>query len=304
MISLSGISSALGKVVSLNALPLTPQQQDQLLDVRIKSYSNCSDETLTMLASRALVSTLAKSNINASRIDALIICTSSYWHHTDLSPKLLSEAVFDLGLVNANLFLTSVPGCHNAITGFRFARNILVAESLSNVLVCTCDIASDDDHRLGEGPSIIGDGAGSCLLSNSVNGDFELIDLLQSDVHAMTQLSVDGDDRRMHNVEWLNQISIITRHILDRNGLDPAQISMLIPNNYNASVTESIAKIVKIPLQNTIRFEELHGHIWSSDTILGLNRIDVDILQSGDLILLLSTGPFYFGVALMRYLRK
>ncbi len=155
--------AVLGVRAKIGTLPLSKGDIFRLKAQGIERFSDCGERTIGALASQSVAGKLARSGIDPSNIDAVVLCTSSYWHLDQLTSFALSKFMCESGLMHCHLIQTSVQGCHNAITGLRSARNLLVAESLSMVLVITCDIARKDLDRLSTGPSILGDGAASVL---------------------------------------------------------------------------------------------------------------------------------------------
>jgi len=299
MIRLSAIGSALGRKSEVTRLPLSQESLARLGAGRVRAYSDAGGATLVAMAGRAVRASLACGHVDPASIDAVVLCTSSYWHHRQLNPRALSSALCELGLERAQLFLTSVPGCHNAVTGLRLARGLLRSEGLQRVLVCTCDVAAGDAHRLGDGPSVLGDGAACCLLSTDPGEGYALLGLERSDRHVMSRHADDGAGRQLLGAEWLGEVASVTSRLLRRHGVAPAQLALLAPNNYNDGLRATLAQVVGVPLDKTVPFDEHTGHVWSSDPFLALTRHGADRLYGGDHALLLSTGPYYFGAALL-----
>jgi 3-oxoacyl-[acyl-carrier-protein] synthase-3 len=290
----------LGQPVGIDRLPLEPGLLHRLQLLGLRAYSDGSQRTITDLASHSVRQSLSMAGLQAQDIDAVVLCSSSYWHHEQLRSDLLSDMMHALGMSRANLFLTSLQGCHNAVTGLRMARDLLRSGDARHALVCTVDLARSPSHRVGDGPSILADGAASCILSDNFEGAWQLMDLVQTSCHGLGRDESGANSEALHGFSWLREAGAAVQVILQRNGLCGENIDALVINNYNRDMTRHLVQIAKVPADRVLPFNPDLGHVWSSDTLIGMAVLSQrpSAARPG-IVLLMSTGPRYFGAALL-----
>jgi 3-oxoacyl-[acyl-carrier-protein] synthase-3 len=301
MVRLSACVAALGDRRAIDDLPLALDDRSRLKSHGLERYADAAGETIASLSARAAAASLSAARLDPAEVDAVVLCTSSYWHADQLTPRSLGAFMCEARLTHGHLVQTSVQGCHNALTGLRLARNLLLAESLRHVLVVTCDIARDDASRLSPGPCVLGDGAAGCLVSREGAGDFQIQDLLQTDDHAFGTQPDTAQTHALRQVQWLRGIQAVAHRLLDRNRLRPSDVRGLVINNYNRSVCDALANGLGVAADRVAPFDANMGHVWSSDILVGLQRLTgQQSLDAGAPVLLLAAGPHQFGAALLR----
>jgi 3-oxoacyl-[acyl-carrier-protein] synthase-3 len=248
-----------------------------------------------------MAQSLSRAGVKGGDIDAVVLCSSSYWHHEQLRSDLLSDMMSDLGMPRANLFQASLQGCHNAVTGLRHARDLLRGGEARHAMVCTVDKARSPAHRLGDGPSILADGAASCVVLDAGRGSYDLIDLAQSARHDLGKDASGASSEALRGFAWLKEAGALIQAVLRRNALRGEDVGALVTNNYNQDVTRHLAKVAGVPAARVQPFNPDTGHVWSSDTFIGMEAVvGMSLDNRPDIVLALSTGPRYFGAALMR----
>lgn len=302
----SACRSALGPARGLDALRVSDDARRRLECSGVRGYRDAGDEPLASLAGRAMRDTMSAASVEPSDIDAVVLCTSSYWHADELTPGSLSRMMCDAGLPRAHLVMSSVQGCHNAVTGLRHARNLLVAEGMAHVLVVTCDVARRGAARIAVGPSVLADGAASCLVSRDAGTDaapagWRIESLVQHDRHEMHAYGDSPHDEQLRSLDWLRGTARAAEQALERCGLRATDVDVAVTNNYNRPMAALLAGAVRVPLERHVPFVPDLGHVWSADTLLGLERLDdAPDLDRGTVALLVAAGPQYFGAAVLR----
>ena len=299
-IFLSGCEFVLGETTDIAHLPLDKETIAALKKKQVEACSVSTGKTIPALAADAIRCSLNSTKIDPSSVEAVVFCTSSYWHYQQISAKAIGNVLDDLGLGKANLILTSVMGCHNAPTGMRLARNLIRAENYENVILVTCDLNQTDVTRLTKEPAIMGDGAASCVISSHHQSEYRLIDIAQLDRHSLGRYTDSERDSQLRFLEWMRGAKTVVDTVISRNGLKIADIKAFIPNNYNAEMSQNLAKKIGVNPIVLFPFNAMSGHVWSSDVLISLSRIDKEMdLKDRDTILLLGTGPQNFGAVLL-----
>lgn len=303
-IYLSHLGSVLGDLVDVSQLAIASEKLKELGEKGLRKYSQCSSgATLMSLAEKSIRQTLDQADIDLFEIEAVVLCTSSYWYHNQLRSEPLGKLLCDVGLGHSNIIVSSVMGCHNAITAVRLGRNLITAEGKSAVLCVTVDMSAPDDSRLSEGQTIVGDGAASFLLSKNGGEGYRLVDVVHIDRNHMHRYASDSrsdQDFAFRAKEWLEGIAEVSSLVLKRNDLRVDDISFVLNNNYNSVFSRFIAASVGVHKDVQIPFNPDTGHIWSSDVLIGLgSSMQVASLDKGDYILMIGSGNCNFGAVLL-----
>lgn len=296
----SGCRSFLGEIHDIGDLELDQQTRDALKGKNLEKYSDMQDYSLPGLATATIRKTLEAAETPPSAVDAVVLCTSSYWYHDQLTPQALGLAFCEAGLAHADIVMTSIMGCHNAVTGFRVARNLMKSEDKKNVIVVTADILNRDGTRLSDGLTLLGDGAASCLISVEKRHTYRLIDVMLHDNHRLYRYSNTGPTAQLFYIEWLRSAAKVSKELLARNGMEVNDLKAVIPNNYSAEISQRIADALETDIRRLVPFNPTSGHVWSSDVFIGLEKLDTHFdIDDGDRIMMLGTGQQNFGAILL-----
>lgn len=294
-------SFAAGEFVELEQLELDETSRASLHELGVSGARTSADVPLMTLASHAARKVLDAAPISGDDVDAVVLCTSSFWRHRQLSSGEISRALLDLGLRRAQVVMASVMGCHNAITGLRLARSLIRSEQFEHVMLITVDVAEPGATRLADGPSVLGDGAAACLVATRPYGNaYQLMDLVLYDKHPIAKLGDSADDRQLKLVEWLAAIKSVCTDLLKRNALYSDQIDRLVCNNYNPRMNRWIASQAGVSAGKACAFDRTRGHIWSSDILISLAEIaQARDSERIDRLMCVGSGPHNFGAALL-----
>ncbi|WP_206957910.1 3-oxoacyl-[acyl-carrier-protein] synthase III C-terminal domain-containing protein [Trinickia acidisoli] len=290
-----------GEFVELARFELDEASGASLADVGVIGARTVVDVPLMTLAASAARKVMQATKVPGSEVDAVVVCTSSFWRHRQLSSGEISRALLDLGMDRAQVVMASVMGCHNAVAGFRLARSLIRAEQFKHVLLITVDVADSPASRLADGPSLLGDGAAACLIATQPYGDaFQLMDLVLCDKHSIARLGDSAEDRQLKLVAWLAAINSVCSDLLKRNALYGDQIDRLICNNYNPRMSQWIATQAGVGQKKTYPFDGTRGHIWSSDILISLSEIaEQRDFEGLERLICVGSGPHNFGAALL-----
>jgi 3-oxoacyl-[acyl-carrier-protein] synthase-3 len=255
------------------------------------------------LAKESIRQTIQRAQIEPSNVDAVVLCTSSYWYFDQLRSDQLGKMLCEVGLGSSNIIVSSVMGCHNAVTAIRLGHNLIRAEGKSSVICVTSDLAAIGDSRLSEGQTVLGDGAASCLLSTTSNDGYAIVDIAQLDRNHMYKYTNSGSDHDFayRAQEWLDGIAEVSNLVLSRNDLQAADIGLVLNNNYNTVFSQLIAACLGIKENVQVPFNPNIGHVWSSDTLIGIESTHkTSLLNVDDYILIIGSGNSNFGAVLLQ----
>lgn len=149
---------------------------DGVFDLTPDQLNAAFREQAPKLAGRALVSALAQSSLQATDIDALLVCTCTGY----LCPGITSYVSEQLGL-RPNAFLQDLVGlgCGAAIPMLRAAEGIVAARPNAVVAcvaveVCSAAFYLDDDPGVIISACLFGDGAAATIWRGTPAGDHPL----------------------------------------------------------------------------------------------------------------------------------
>ena len=208
-------------------------------------------------------------------------------------PRLLDEVRERLGLHAATAFSVSHLNCVAGLYALHLARCLLgPAPAGEKVLILTGDKSADHRGRLIPGITIQGDAAAACLVGADPRGDRVLGRALRVDGRFYQCVDCPPALLEEYIQLFVPFMSETVTEALASAGCDPADISLVFPQNSSRLAWKRISKNVGIP-DGRIYLDNVSktGHCCCSDPFINLKAArDSGRLKSGDLILLATTG--------------
>jgi 3-oxoacyl-[acyl-carrier-protein] synthase-3 len=217
-----------------------------------------------------------------------------------------------------------------ACSGFTFAlataSQFVATGAHDHALVIGADVMSSIiDYKDRATCVLFGDGAGACVVSPANDDDGgEILDfeheidgsggraLCMPAGGSLRPPSHDTIDQRLHYVKQDGQTVFkfavrkteeISRRLLDRNGLTPADLDLFVSHQANRRIIESASEKLGLPREKVVINIERFGNTTAATIPLALNDAACSgKLKKGDLVLLASVGAgFTVGAVLVRW---
>lgn len=200
----------------------------------------------------------------------------------------INKLLLRVGLNKALPIGISLSDCANIITGLEVGASMIASGMANNVLlVCSDMITGEDEKRKMEREtSIFSDGAVSCILSKPGNGDFDICSLTNENLPHLWEQNSETHEHE-YSMEKFKIMHRISRAILKKNMLTPANIKKVFTSNYTLPTNKLFVKMTgckadKGFYDNIERF----GHTLAGDILINLKDFyKENILDSGDTFL-------------------
>ncbi len=265
---------------------------------------------------------LAQRGIEASEIDAIIVCTVTPDMFFPSTACLVQNALGAKGAWGFDL----IAACSSFVYGTTTGAHLVAAGTHRKVLVIGSDTMSRILDYTDRATCILfGDGAGAVLIERAEEGeDAGFIDFL-GEVDgsggeflympaggSRTPASHETVDKRMHYVHQEGQqvfkyavrkMYEAGRDLLARNGLSGDDIAVLIPHQANRRIIEAAADRLGLPSEKVIINIDKYGNTTAGTIPLALrDALDQGKVKKGDLVLMAAVGAGYtVGASLWRW---
>ncbi len=266
-------------------------------------------ETASTMGTKAAEVAMESAGVSASEIDLIIVATLS----PDMFfPSTASLIQTQLGINKVTSFDLSA-ACSGFIYGIEVASNMMRSGAFRNALVIGSEkISSILDWEDRTTCVLFGDGAGAVVLSNTDTENTGIIDSYTGNDGSKAQLlclpaggsaippSHDSLDQRQHflkmngrevfkiAVRWMEQSA---RIMLERHGLKPEDINLIIPHQANLRIIDALARTTKIPKDKFFVNLDRYGNTSAASIPIALHEArQKGCIQSGDYVLLVAFG--------------
>ena len=176
--------------------------------------------------------------------------------------------------------------CTGMLGALRIARNLLMAESDMNNVVCITADRFPEGARYEQAYNLISDGAAACLVSRHRQG-FRLLDVHHITNGAMVNAS---DDETVGS--YFNYTARLVEQALARLDLRMPDIRWVVPQNTNTKAWTILSRLLGLSAEQAF-FPSMAdtGHVISADNVINLAELRASgKLNSGDRILTLMAG--------------
>ncbi|MGO9094582.1 MAG: beta-ketoacyl-ACP synthase III [Bryobacteraceae bacterium] len=261
------------------------------------------------LAVNAAREALAQRGIQASELDAIIVCT--------VTPDMLFPATaclvqHQLGAKGAWGF-DLVAACSGFLFGLTTAAQLVASGSHRKVLVIGADTMSRIIDYTDRATCILfGDGAGAMLVEAGDDDSVGFIDFLNEiDGSGGVYLnmpaggsrlpaSLDTVQKRLHYVHQdgqqvfkyaVRKMYEVCRNLLDKNGIRPQDVAVMIPHQANRRIIEATAERLGLGSQQVVMNIERYGNTTAGTIPLATrDAIAEGKLKQGDIVLFAAVG--------------
>lgn len=277
------------------------------------------------LAEKAARKALEKASLQPEDIDAIIFATLSPDHYFPGSGVLLASR---LGLKQ-----TPALDVRNQCSGFLYALQVadgwIRAGIYKRVLLVGAEVHSaglDVTTRGRDVAVIFGDGAGAVILgaTDDDSRGIRRIELGADGRHAL-DLTIEGlgsafpvivDEQQMaegkhfprmqgakvfkHAIVRMPQV---TQSVLEKEGLSPQDLKLLIPHQANLRIAEAVQRSLKLDDSQVFNNIQKYGNTTAASIPLALDEaLDEGRLERGDLLAFAAFGAgFTWGAGLVRW---
>jgi len=288
-------------------------------DEWIKSRSGISarhiaadEETAAMMGSRAAKNALEAADMAALDIDLIIVATST---PDRIFPSTACTIQDELNCSNAAAFDVSA-ACSGFVYIMSIADQYIRSGKAKNVLLIGTETMSKIlDWKDRSTCILFGDGAGAVILSASDTPGIIDTNLRAmgeyGDILYLPNVALDIDDEpkklKMKGPEVfklaIHNFSQLIMHTLVANNIDITELDWLVPHQANLRIIESLAKKLKLPMQQVIVTLGEQGNTSAATIPLALDvAIKDERIKRGQLLLCAAFGGgITWGSALVRY---
>ncbi|HJM65325.1 MAG: beta-ketoacyl-ACP synthase III [Roseibacillus sp.] len=267
------------KVLTNSDLEIMVETSDEWITTRtgIKERRIAAEGEFTShMAVKASRQALEQAEIDASEIQLIIVATIT---PNTLTPATACYVQQDLGAHKAVAFDISA-ACSGFLYALKLAKRLISDGAFENALILGAEKLSAFVNWEDRSTCVLfGDGAGAALLKRAEKGEGEI---LATDIgtdggqtHLLNipgggsacPITIENADRRLATLAMIGKDVFkhaVTRmrdsanSVIERSGLQPADIKLLIPHQANLRIIEAITKRIDIPEERV--FVNLHKY--------------------------------------------
>jgi 3-oxoacyl-[acyl-carrier-protein] synthase III len=273
------------------------------------------------LATEAARAALAQRGIEASDLDAIIVCTVTPDMMFPSTACLVQHRLGAKGVWGFDL----IAACSGFLYGLTTAVHLVAAGSHDKVLVIGADTMSRIvDYTDRTTCVLFGDGAGAMLVEPSGEGDGGCIDFfneIDGSGEPFLKMPAGGSrlpasaetvEKRLHFVHQdgqhvfkfaVRRMYESCRELIARNNLKPEDIRVMIPHQANKRIITAAAERLGIGGDRVLLNIERYGNTTAGTIPLATREaLDRGTLRKGDLVLFSAVGAGYtVGASLWRW---
>ena len=253
-----------------------------------------SERTHVEMAVESIEKTLAAADFDRHEIDAIVFASDTI--HYD--PSYLKEVGLlpgRLGIKDTFVYGVFLNACSNVNSAVEMAQGLMALKGYGNILVVTADKAGRDGRILPGGIAVLSDGAASFILSRR-EGNVRIRCLANANNSVL--FAIDAEKNQFgYLAGMIDCIKGLLRKTYRESATSPADIDLLLTNNYSKSIFASFGAIAEVPSPRVfVDCLEDHAHCYSADIwINAKNCLERGLCTEGGLVLTLSAGQGYFG---------
>ncbi len=279
------------------------------------------DVATSDIAVEAAKEALAKRGIEASDLDALIVCTVT---PDMMFPSTACIVQHRLGAKHVWGF-DLIAACCSFLYGLTTASQLVASGAHKKVLVIGADTMSRIIDYTDRATCVLfGDGGGAMLIEPSEDESLGLVDFLQEvDGSGGEFLYMPaGGSRKPASVETVRnkehfvhqdgqqvyrfavrRMYEVCRDLLKRNGVKPGDIACMIPHQANRRIITATAERLGLPCEKVMINIDKYGNTTAGTLPLATrDAIDAGMIRKGDLVLFSAVGAGYtVGASLWRW---
>lgn len=271
---------------------------------RIAADHQASSDLAEMAGRRAL----EDAGIKGEELDAIYVATVTPDHMFPSTGCILQER---FGATNAYAFDLSA-ACAGFLYALNVARNCIISGDAGTILVIGVEnLSKITDYEDRSTCILFGDGAGAAvlqagppdagILGTVLRSDGRYADLIcQPAGGSRMPITHEALDQGAHYLKMRgNEVFKIgvramgdsCLRVLEKTGLTPADVDVLIPHQANNRMMEALAKRLEIPMEKVTRNIQKYGNTSAASVAIGLDegRRSGEI-RPGDIVLMVAFG--------------
>lgn len=273
------------------------------------------------IALEAAKRALAERGIEASDLDALIVCTVTPDMLFPSTACLVQNGLGAKGVWGFDL----IAACSSFLYGLTTASQLVASGAHTKVMVIGADTMSRIlDYKDRATCVLFGDGGGAVIIEPSEDDSLGLVDFLHEIDGSGGQYlympaggsrrppSHETVENREHYVHQdgqqvykfaVRRMYEICRDLLDRNGLTADDIACMIPHQANRRIITSTAERLGISCDKVVIDIDKYGNTTAGTLPLATrDALDAGMIKKGDLVLYAAVGAGYTaGASLWRW---
>ncbi len=271
----------------------------------IKERRIAEDETTSYMAYRSALSAIERSGISKEDIDGIIVATLSPENQFPSTACLVQEK---LGLKDIFAFDLSA-ACSGFLYGLEVAWSMISAGRAKRILLIGSErISSIVDWKDRSTCVLFGDGAASVILTNDDCDSDILASRIYSDgslwelLYAPLCGYINMKGRELFKVA-VRSMEEACRYVLDKAGLSPEDVDLVIPHQANIRIINSLAEKLNIPEEKVYTNIHKYGNTSAASIPIALyEALEEGRLKRGDIVLLTAMGGgLTWGATLLRF---
>lgn len=279
------------------------------------------DTATSDLAAEAARAALAQRGIEASELDAILVCTVTPDMMFPSTACIVQDRIGAKGAWGFDL----VAACSSFLYGLTTAAHLVAAGSHRKVLVIGADTMSRIVDYTDRATCVLfGDGAGAMLVEPSEDDSLGFVDFLNEiDGSGGEYLKMPAGgsrlpasretvEKRLHYVHQdgqqvfkfaVRRMYEVCRDLMERNGLSARDVGLLIPHQANARIIYATAERLGLKPEQVVLNIDRYGNTTSGTIPLATqDALEAGRLKKGDLVLFAAVGAgFTVGASLWRW---
>lgn len=295
------------------------------------------DQSTSDLAAAAVRNALSDAGTSVEEVDYLIACTLSPDYQVPGIAPLVQRKLEGCRAIPA---LDIRVGCAGILYSLQLARGLIESRTARTVVCFGAEAQSkglDLNPRAAELGMLFGDGAGAVVTSSEPNlsgktqeyalrlddvlietdGNFaeDLIVRAPGTANGPRWLDESHFESRMHHgsmlgrnviLQAVRKLSDAAFHILDRNGMSPNQVDLIIPHQANGNLLAALARKLSIPPDRVVINLDRLGNTSGASAFIALSQAHREgKIRIGSRLLILAFGAgFTWGAALGCAIRR
>jgi 3-oxoacyl-[acyl-carrier-protein] synthase-3 len=280
--------------------------------IRERHIADASMATSDMAVEAARCA-LAQRGVDASEVEAIIVCTVTPDHLFPSTACLVQNALGARGAWGFDL----IAACSSFVYGLTTGAHLVAAGTHRKVLIIGSDTMSRIIDYTDRATCVLfGDGAGAMLIEPAAEGeDLGFIDFLgevDGSGGEFLKMPAGGSrrpashetvDQRLHYVHQdgsqvfkyaVRKMYEVCRDLLARNGVSPSDVGIMIPHQANLRIINAVGERLGIDPARVMVNIERYGNTTSGTIPLATrDAIRQGKLKKGDLVLFSAVGAGY-----------
>lgn len=272
------------------------------------------------MAVEACRNALEMAKCDNSEVEMIIIGTVTPDYKLPSTACVVQEK---LGLPNAAAF-DVVAACSGFINGLAVASAFIEAGRYRRILVVGVEKLSAFTNYNDRNTCVLfGDAAGAVLLAPDTEGRGVVSTFLKSDGRLRPLLwarvggtvnpytpdyTYDGSDKVYMNGSEVFKVAVremakASLEVIKRAGLQPSEVSLVVPHQANIRIMEALAKRLHVPMDKVFQNIEKYGNTSAASVPLALDEANRQgRIKPGDYVLMVAFGGgLTWGAALVRW---